>query len=601
MRVVPIFILLILTALPGCGVQTAGDQSQKPCYSQDCTHLEFDEDEHGDITVATPNTGNNNQDGADNGGADGEDSSGTVVPGEPTTGTGDEGEGDPGHTPEPPPPGDDGPLLPDNPPNPNQDQQNPDDSLLGKIGEGIAGGLNKLGKGLQDMGSVLSGEARRREAEARRKRRDMQRKVNEAQRLADRVVEYEKAIGDVATNLDQKNKRLSSAEYPDEQDFQERINQSGRRHNEMVTDITSELPDISTEPPGESPDAGTPPPSDEDAPQDCQLKLSSCEDPSPEDKKIINTRNYIDYARKRVADYEGKKKQGAETLLEAADVATDEAESSYAGGEVDEGDALVEMGLGLADAAIGFTPGVGWAHDVYQAVTGTNLITGEELDTFDRSMAVLGVMSGGILSKVGTAVKASKTLRRLADSGSLVKGSDKYTDAVRNAEKYKDAGLDKKTLDDLAPSLGNCFTAVDPISVPRRVLDELLGLFEETAYAAANENCGEILDEILEAANKPAKEIEASVSTMPTNERVGFVKSVARVKAKSNRWKFNSRLKTKNGGRDIYTDKKGTHWGVDTQHGRWEKFNRKTGIHEGEFNFDGIQVKPAIRSRRINL
>ena len=69
-----------------------------------------------------------------------------------------------------------------------------------------------------------------------------------------------------------------------------------------------------------------------------------------------------------------------------------------------------------------------------------------------------------------------------------------------------------------------------------------------------------------------------------------------------NGWSKNNRLKTRNGGRDIYTDKSGTHWGVDTQHGRWEKFNKRTGKHEGEFNFDGkFEPDSVVSGRKINL
>ncbi len=43
----------------------------------------------------------------------------------------------------------------------------------------------------------------------------------------------------------------------------------------------------------------------------------------------------------------------------------------------------------LLDVAVSLTPGIGWGRDVYEAVTGVDLLSREELDIFSRSMACL--------------------------------------------------------------------------------------------------------------------------------------------------------------------------------------------------------------------
>ena len=85
-------------------------------------------------------------------------------------------------------------------------------------------------------------------------------------------------------------------------------------------------------------------------------------------------------------------------------------------------------------------------------------------------------------------------------------------------------------------------------------------------------------------------EFEKSLSRLPAGERVAEVKTVSKQVAQQNGWQKNNQLTTKNGGRDIYTDSKGNHYALDTQHGNWEMLN-KQGKHQGVMNFDG-SIKP---------
>jgi len=50
----------------------------------------------------------------------------------------------------------------------------------------------------------------------------------------------------------------------------------------------------------------------------------------------------------------------------------------------------------------------------------------------------------------------------------------------------------------------------------------------------------------------------------------------------------------------VYRDKDGNLHSVDTQHGRFEKLDKR-GKHQGEFDIDGKQKKPADKSEKHDL
>ena len=84
------------------------------------------------------------------------------------------------------------------------------------------------------------------------------------------------------------------------------------------------------------------------------------------------------------------------TLLNAADRAINLASEYDAAGDI--------FGLKIAqtyadtmiNTALSLTPFLGWGKDVYEAISGKNLVTREPLDSFDRTMAILGAATVGI-------------------------------------------------------------------------------------------------------------------------------------------------------------------------------------------------------------
>ncbi|MBP0589786.1 hypothetical protein J8I87_08660 [Paraburkholderia sp. LEh10] len=98
-----------------------------------------------------------------------------------------------------------------------------------------------------------------------------------------------------------------------------------------------------------------------------------------------------------------------------------------------------------------------------------------------------------------------------------------------------------------------------------------------------------------------AQAFEKSLVNLPPGERVAQVKQTAQTVAVDNGWQKDSQLSRING-RDVYRADDGTLYAVDTQHGRFEQVNAKTGEHMGEVSMMGLQpTKPADASGRHDL
>lgn len=88
-----------------------------------------------------------------------------------------------------------------------------------------------------------------------------------------------------------------------------------------------------------------------------------------------------------------------------------QAERIFFNGDLLDGDALLQTATIVANLVTGWTPGVSWGRDIVEAITGRDLITGEELDEFGRVVAIIGAISGGISSQ---GIKSIETISRAA-------------------------------------------------------------------------------------------------------------------------------------------------------------------------------------------
>lgn len=90
-----------------------------------------------------------------------------------------------------------------------------------------------------------------------------------------------------------------------------------------------------------------------------------------------------------------------------------------------------------------------------------------------------------------------------------------------------------------------------------------------------------------------AEKWEKSISHLPDGERQARIKEKTMEIAKHHGWEKRSDLAGRNRGRDIYEDKNGDFWSVDTRHGRFEKCNKR-GKHQGEFDVD-LKERPGTK------
>lgn len=97
--------------------------------------------------------------------------------------------------------------------------------------------------------------------------------------------------------------------------------------------------------------------------------------------------------------------------LESASASIEASDEASGDGDKFDATLLADMAEVLIDIATAFPPGIGWARDVYEACTGSNLVTGEKLSDWELGVAFVGAASGGMASKV---ISSERVLQRLA-------------------------------------------------------------------------------------------------------------------------------------------------------------------------------------------
>lgn len=76
-----------------------------------------------------------------------------------------------------------------------------------------------------------------------------------------------------------------------------------------------------------------------------------------------------------------------------------EGDLESAAGNQEESEGYLGIAKTAADVLVGLDPFTGTARSIYESITGTNLVTGEELSPAMRTLAILGVVSFGLLIK----------------------------------------------------------------------------------------------------------------------------------------------------------------------------------------------------------
>jgi filamentous hemagglutinin len=90
---------------------------------------------------------------------------------------------------------------------------------------------------------------------------------------------------------------------------------------------------------------------------------------------------------------------------------------------------------------------------------------------------------------------------------------------------------------------------------------------------------------------KISTDFESSLYNLRPGERVALVKTTAAKVASEKGFSKDGRLSKLNG-RDVYKNSSGNLLSLDTQHGRWELINSKTGAHQGELHLHTLGTVP---------
>ncbi len=153
-------------------------------------------------------------------------------------------------------------------------------------------------------------------------------------------------------------------------------------------------------------------------------------------KSIEQARAYSGYVARQVETLPEGVRESGRALVKAGNSALDRSEEAYRSGKKPEGDFAKEVGIACLDAALGFVPGVGFAKDVYEATTGVSLLKGEKLSTFERSMAVVGILTAGYGSKLAIAAKAGAIFSVLKTSAKEAEAVGEIAEVVGKAERF---------------------------------------------------------------------------------------------------------------------------------------------------------------------
>ena len=94
----------------------------------------------------------------------------------------------------------------------------------------------------------------------------------------------------------------------------------------------------------------------------------------------------------------------------------------------------------LLSMALDFVPGVGTAKGIAEAITGRDLITGQELAWWERVLGIVPVL-GGVAGAAGALSRGARAVDDIADAG---RGIDHAADAARDVERAADVARDSR-------------------------------------------------------------------------------------------------------------------------------------------------------------
>ena len=123
--------------------------------------------------------------------------------------------------------------------------------------------------------------------------------------------------------------------------------------------------------------------------------------------------------------------QGSD-LKSVARSAYRESLSSMGRGETEDADWYLKVAEGVADLALGIDPFTGFYRSLVESVTGYNIVTREKLSSFERGLAVFGVLTAGSSSSIQAG------FRLISRLGAEIRTAEKMIHAAQAAKQNMD-------------------------------------------------------------------------------------------------------------------------------------------------------------------
>lgn len=119
--------------------------------------------------------------------------------------------------------------------------------------------------------------------------------------------------------------------------------------------------------------------------------------------------------------------------LEASEGLLARGQDEFYKGSVAQGEGLLEAAELVADLVTSWTPGISWGRDIYESVSGKDLLTGRTLENWERGAAILGAVTVGIGSAGSKVVHA---MRALEKAGVDIKRAEHIIEAARRIDMF---------------------------------------------------------------------------------------------------------------------------------------------------------------------
>jgi hypothetical protein len=170
-------------------------------------------------------------------------------------------------------------------------------------------------------------------------------------------------------------------------------------------------------------------------------------------------------------------------LLQVATSLTQKSSDLFFGGNLSGGEQVQKVAFLTLDLATRFTPGVNWGRDVYEALTGKDLLTGQELDDFGRAVAIIGAISGGLGEDL---VGGIRVLSEVTEFGRSVEEDDRIYEFAQTLDHQTPLDFSNHVVEDY---MGNTIVRDIPDDLIKETLDrhEPFWNFRNNTYVAVGD------------------------------------------------------------------------------------------------------------------